>query len=202
MPRGEPHWGAAYNELVQLAGEACTVITAKRATSTATARSIDPKPWSKAEPFDCVPWQSPSTTKGTIRFLGPTKDGEPAFLNFKKGEEHQTNFGPSLEKVVDVTDLRYFKPPTTLAFEGIELVYAPSVLSEDKLLASDKGDVEAFVRGPFFEECAQLVKNRTGAARSIAYNFRHRRIDKVLTMSLPLLPRIFMAYNDPGYQPP
>ncbi|KAH7000595.1 hypothetical protein EDB80DRAFT_895786 [Ilyonectria destructans] len=134
------------------------------------------KLWSNTEPFEHVPWPSPSTTKGTIRFLGPTKDGKPAFLNFKRGEEHQTNFGKSLETVVDVTDLRDFEPPTTLAFEGIEWVYAPSVLSEDKLLAPDKANVEAFVRGPYFEECAQLVKDRTGAARSIAYNFRHRRI--------------------------
>ncbi|TAQ88337.1 hypothetical protein B7494_g3357 [Chlorociboria aeruginascens] len=149
-----------------------TIVEAKNPTYTAL------QAWSKTEPFTHVPWRSPSTTKGTIRFLGPTKDGEPAFLNFKKGEEHQTNFGPSLETVVDVTDLRSFEPPTTLAFEGIEWIYAPSILSEDKLLTPNNRDVEAFVRGPYFEECAQLVKERTGAARSIAYNFRHRRIEE------------------------
>lgn len=111
----------------------------------------------KTEPFEHIPWRSPSTTRGTIRLLGPTKDGKPAFLNFKKGEEHQINFGKSLETEVGVTDLRDFEPPTTLAFEGIEWAYAPSVLSEDKLLAPDKADVEAFVRGPYFGECAQLV---------------------------------------------
>ncbi|KAL7949178.1 hypothetical protein V8C42DRAFT_362543 [Trichoderma barbatum] len=134
--------------------------------------------WVKSRPFEHVPWTSPKRTKGTIRFLGPTKDGKPAFLNFKKGQEHQTNFGASLEKVVDITDLRHFDPQTSLRVEGIEWVHAPTVLSEDKLLAPDTGDVEAFVRGPYFEECASLVKERTGAARAIPYNFRHRRIEQ------------------------
>ncbi|RSL59934.1 hypothetical protein CEP54_007076 [Fusarium duplospermum] len=80
--------------------------------------------------------------------------------------------------VVDVTDLRDFDPPTMLALEGIEWVYAPSILSEDKLLAPEKADVDALVRGPYFDECAQLVKDRTGAAKAIAYNFRHRRIEE------------------------
>jgi hypothetical protein len=127
---------------------------------------------------------SSHVTKGKIRFLGPTTDGEPAFLNFKKGEEHQTNFGPSLEQVTEIMDLRHFDPPTTLAQEGIEWVYYPSVLSEDKLLAPDKSDVETFVRGPYFEECARLVKERTGAARAVAYNFRHRRIEQVCATTL------------------
>ncbi len=169
-----------------------TVCAAKCPTNTANIRSTEPRPWSKTEPFEHVPWLSPSSTKGTIRFLGPTTDGKPAFLNFKKGEEHQTNFGPSLEKVIDVTDLRYFEPPTTLAFEGIEWIYAPSVLSEDKLLVSERSKVEAFVRGPYFEECAQLVKDRTGAAKSIAYNFRHRRIEEVRIRSLS--PVYLMSY--------
>ncbi|PVH78561.1 hypothetical protein DL98DRAFT_590300 [Cadophora sp. DSE1049] len=132
-----------------------------------------------------VPCRAPRTTKGTIRFLGPTKDAQPVFLNFKKGEEHQTNFGPSLEKVVDVTDLRHFEPPTTLAFEGIEWAYGPSILSEDKLLAPNKTDVEDFVRGPYFQECAQLVKEKTGATQSIAYNFRHWRIEEFSAKPLP-----------------
>lgn len=149
------------------------------------ARRTPAKTWTKTEPFQHVPWSSPCTTKGTVRFLGPTKDGKPAFLDFKKGQEHTTNFGHSLEKVVDVTDLRDFDPPTTLALEGIEWVYAPSILSEDKLLAPDKADVDSFVRGPYFDECAQLVKDRTGAARAIAYNFRHRRIEEACIIFLP-----------------
>jgi hypothetical protein len=139
--------------------------------------------WSKTAPFDHVPWRSPNTTKGTIRFLGQTKDGKPAFLNFKKGEEHQTNFGPSLQKVFDVTDLRHFDPPTTLALEGIEWVYAPSVLSEDKLLVPNRDDAEAFIRGPYFDECSSLVKSRTGATKALAYNYRHRRMQKVHIIS-------------------
>lgn len=180
-----------------------TVVAAKHIADSATVRSTDSQPWSKAEPFQHVYWRSPSKTKGTIRFFGLTKDGKPAMLNFKKGEEDQTNFGPSLEKVVDVTDLRNFEPPTSLGFEGIEWVYAPSVLSEDKLLAPLKSDVEAFVRGPYFQECAQLVKDKKGAARSIAYNFRHRRIEEVWIKALSsiyiiILLNIFNA----GYQPP
>lgn len=168
-------------------GTACarslSTITANRTVNIATAPSSHPKLWHKSQPFEHVPWRSPSTTKGTIHFLGPTKDGKPAFLNFKNGEEHQTNFGSSIEQVADVTDLRNFDPPTTLTFEGIEWVYAPSVLSEDKLVAQDKSEVEAFVRGPYFDECAQLVKTRTGAAKTIAYNFRHRQIQKVGILS-------------------
>ncbi|KAK5997668.1 Oxidoreductase R1 [Cladobotryum mycophilum] len=133
--------------------------------------------WNKSKPFEHAPWRTPSKTKGTIRFLGPTKDGKPAFLNFEKGREHETNFGTSLEKVVDITDLRTFEPKTTVGVEGIEWVHAPSVLSEDKLLQADSKDVEAFVRGPYFEECEKLVKERTGAIRAIPYNFRHRRIE-------------------------
>ncbi|KAI0873248.1 hypothetical protein GGS24DRAFT_517781 [Hypoxylon argillaceum] len=164
-------------------------VIARRATdntSTCTIDTIDPnKLWTKTRPFEHVPWLSPRTTEGTVRFLGPTKDSQPASLNFKKGEEHQTNFGPSLEKKVNVTDLRYMKPQTTLAFEGIEWVYAPSVLSEDKLLAHDKDAVEVFIRGQYFEECAGLVKNRTGAARSIAYNYRHRQIEEDTNLADP-----------------
>lgn len=145
----------------------------------ATAHDTAIPGWIRSKPFEQAPWKTARKTKGTIHFLGPTKDGKPAFLNFKKGEEHQTNFGPSLEKVVDITDLRHFEPQATLGIEGVEWVHAPSVLSEEKLLAPDTGDVEAFVRGPYFDECAQLVKERTGAAKAIAYNFRHRRIEHV-----------------------
>jgi hypothetical protein len=99
-------------------------------------------------------------------------------LNFEKGREHETNFGPSLERQVDITDLRHFEPRTSLRDEGVEWVHAPSILSEDKLLAAP-GDVEAFVRGPYFEECAQIVKDQTGASKAIPYNFRHRRIEQV-----------------------
>ena len=100
-------------------------------------------------------------------------------LNFKKGSEHESNFGPSLERVVNITDLRHFVPRTSIRDEGVEWVHAPSVLSEDKLLAPNNGDVEAFVRGPYFDECAQIVKDRTGASKAVAYNFRHRRIEQV-----------------------
>jgi hypothetical protein len=159
-------------------------MTVTRTFQTATSIGQFSRSWKKSQPFEHVPWQAPHVTKGKIRFLGPTTDGEPAFLNFKKGEEHQTNFGPSLEQVTEIMDLRHFDPPTTLAQEGIEWVYYPSVLSEDKLLAPDKSDVETFVRGPYFEECARLVKERTGAARAVAYNFRHRRIEQVCATTL------------------
>ncbi|KFG78211.1 hypothetical protein MANI_020487 [Metarhizium anisopliae] len=150
----------------------------------ATAQNTTPG-WIKNMPFEHAPWKKPNGTKGTIRFLGATKDGKPAFLNFKKGEEHQTNFGPSLEKVVDITDLRYFEPRTTLGVEGVEWVHAPTTLSEDKLLAADKNDVEAFVRGPYFDECAQLVKETAGAAKAVPYNFRHRRIELTTNLHDP-----------------
>ncbi|OAA36428.1 hypothetical protein NOR_07507 [Metarhizium rileyi] len=141
--------------------------------------------WSKTRPFECAPWKKPNGTKGTIRFLGATKDGKPAFLNFKKGQEHETNFGPSLERVVDITDMRDFEPRTTLGVEGVEWVYAPTTLSEDKLLAPDKNDVEAFVRGPYFGECARLVEERTGAVKAVPYNFRHRRIELTTNLHDP-----------------
>ncbi|KAK8106859.1 uncharacterized protein PG998_008872 [Apiospora kogelbergensis] len=129
------------------------------------------------QPFQHVPGKTPAKTKGLIRFLGPTKDGQPAFLNFKKGLEHQTNFGPSLERVVDITDLRHFEPRTSLDVEGVEWVHAPSTLSEDKLVNLDKEAVESYVRGPYFEECAALVQERTKASKVVAYNYRHRRIE-------------------------
>ncbi|KAI1841775.1 hypothetical protein JX266_012042 [Neoarthrinium moseri] len=138
---------------------------------------LTPEVWSKGRPFEHYPWNNPPKTQGTVRFLGPTKDGKAAFLNFKKGEEHQTNFGPSLEREVSITDLRHFEPRTTLGVEGIEFVYSPTVLSEDKLLLPDKEAMETFVRGAYFDECAQLVKEKTGATKVVAYNFRHRRIE-------------------------
>lgn len=134
--------------------------------------------WTRSQPFEHAPWIRPARTKGTIRFLGPTLDGKPAFLNFKKGQEHQTNFGQSLERVVDITDLRYFEPRTTLGVEGVEWVHQPSCLSEDRLL-KDQGEVEAFVRSRYFDECGRLVQNRTGAAEVIPYNYRHRRVEQV-----------------------
>lgn len=152
----------------------------------------------KAKPSQYIPRKEPTHTKGTIRFLGPTKDGKPAFLNFKKGEEHTTNFGPSLEKVVDITDLRYIEPQATLGVDGVEWIYAPTELSEDKLVQPEKEDVEAFVRGPYFDECAQLVKERTGALKVVAYNFRHRRIE-IVRYNYPL--PLARAYYDIGHQP-
>ncbi|KAK7739975.1 hypothetical protein SLS53_005569 [Cytospora paraplurivora] len=159
------------------------VVAVKRGHATAThgpslnAGVPPPVTWTKTQPFEHGPWLRPGRTKGTIRFLGPTLDGKPAFLNFKKGQEHQTNFGPSLERVVDITDLRNFEPRTTLSVEGVDWVHAPSCLSEDRLLR-DEGEVEAFVRSRYFDECAALVKERTGAAKAIAYNYRHRRIEQ------------------------
>jgi hypothetical protein len=106
-------------------------------------------------------------------------DGLPAYMNFRKGLEHLTNVGPSHKRVVDVTDLRCFEPPTTLDVEGVEWVQEPSCLSEDRLLCEDRGRVEAFVRGSYFNECAAIVQGRTGAAKVIPYNYRHRRIEQV-----------------------
>ena len=127
-------------------------------------------------PFQHVPWAAPKTTKGTVRFLGPTVDMKPATLDFT---QNTSNFGPPEERVVDITDLRDFQPRTTLTTEGIEWVYAPSILSEDKVRHPDKEKSERFVRGEYFDECGQLVKKRTGASKVVPYNFRHRRIEKV-----------------------
>jgi hypothetical protein len=100
-------------------------------------------------------------------------------MNFKRGLEHLTNIGASHKTVVDVTDLRHFEPRTTLDVEGVEWVQEPSCLSEDRLLCDDRGRIEAFVRGPYFDECAAIVQARTGAERVIPYNYRHRRIEQV-----------------------
>lgn len=154
-----------------------TLVTATNAPSV-NAGVAPSMTWTKTQPFEHGPWFRPPRTKGTIRFLGPTLDGKPAYLNFKKGQEHQTNFGQSLERVVDITDLRYFEPRATLGVEGVEWVHAPSCLSEDRLL-KDEGDIETFVRGRYFDECAALVKERTGAVKAIPYNYRHRRIEQV-----------------------
>ncbi|KAK2593004.1 hypothetical protein QQS21_009294 [Conoideocrella luteorostrata] len=146
-------------------------------TNFAASGSLNSKLWSKTKPFEHVPWQFPSQTEGTIRFLGPTKDGKDAMLNFKKGEEDQTNLGPCLEKRVTVTDLRHFEPQTTLASEGIQWTCRPSALSEDKLSGTPV-EVKEFISGTYYDECAELVKEITGAARAIAYHYRHRRIEE------------------------
>lgn len=85
--------------------------------------------------------------------------------------------------MVDVTDLRSFEPRTTLDIEGVEWVAAPSCLSEHRLLQEDKAEVETFVRGAYFQECAEIIQDRTGAAKVIPYNYRHRRIEAVSTVS-------------------
>lgn len=164
--------------LAQVAGRR-TQVALSTGLSQTKADSEVPLSWTKSQPFEHVPWKTPRATQGTIRFLGPTKDGKDAFLNFKKGEEDQTNFGPSIERQVQITDLRHYEPKLSVRTEGIEWVHAPTVLSEDKLLLPNKDEMETFVRGAYFDECAQLVKERTGAAKSLAYNFRHRRIENV-----------------------
>ncbi|CAH0051091.1 unnamed protein product [Clonostachys solani] len=111
----------------------------------------------------------PQTTKRIVRFLGPTKDGNPAFLDFKKGHENMSIFGPSLDATVDATNLHDFMPPATLASEGIEW-YVPRSKIDSMF--------EGFIRGSYFDECTQLVKPGTGASQAVAYNFRHRRIEK------------------------
>lgn len=113
-----------------------------------TSSSSSTEAWVKAKPFQYIPRKEPTQTKGTIRFLGPTKDGKPAFLNFKKGEEHTTNFGPSLEKVVDITDLRYIEPRATLGVDGVEWIYAPTELSEDKLVQPEKEESKPLSADP------------------------------------------------------
>lgn len=154
-----------------------------RFPSQSSVRCTSSSSWTKSRPFECAPWVQPGSTKGTIRFLGPTTDGRPAYLNFKKGEEHQTNIGPSVEGVYDVTDLRHFEPRTTLPIEGVEWVQLPSCMSEDRLLQDNPQNAEAFVRGEYFEECGNIVRERTGATRVIPYNYRHRRIEMVRTLS-------------------
>jgi hypothetical protein len=130
-------------------------------------------------PFEHVPWKEPAATKGTVRFFGGTTDNKPHTLNFKKGEELQSNIGKSEELQVTITDLRNYEPPTSLSFEGLEWIHHPSVITEEKLLNPAKEEVDAFVRGPYFDECAALVKQKSGAAKAIAYNYRHRRIEVV-----------------------
>jgi hypothetical protein len=138
-----------------------------------------PGDFSKKKPFDHVPWKEPVSTTGTVRFFGKTTDNKAHTLNFKKGEELQSNLGKGEELDVKITDLRSYEPPVSLSLEGVEWVQHPTVLTEEKLLDANKAESDAFVRSQYFDECAALVKEKSGAATAIAYNYRHRRIETV-----------------------
>ncbi|KAI1429992.1 hypothetical protein F5Y12DRAFT_709538 [Xylaria sp. FL1777] len=162
-------------------GALCTTVYQRSLgtlSSVAKTAAQPPLGWERTQPFELPPWLQPRKTTGTVRFLGQTLDGLPAFLNFKKGLEHLTNIGASVKKKVDVTDLRYYEPPTTLAVEGVQWLRAPTCLSEDRLVKDDSKLVDDFVRGPYFRECASIVQSQTGAAKVVPYNYRHRRIEE------------------------
>ncbi|EJT70536.1 hypothetical protein GGTG_11559 [Gaeumannomyces tritici R3-111a-1] len=142
-----------------------------RAVASAAAVS-----WKRSRPFEHAPGAPPAKTRGTVRFLGATLDGLPAHLNFTKGLEHLSNIGASHKCIVDVTDLRGLEPPATLGHEGVEWLYSPSCLSEDRLLGPDPDGASAFVRTEYFDECAAIVKERTSTAKVVPYNYRHRQI--------------------------
>ncbi|QKX52945.1 uncharacterized protein TRUGW13939_00016 [Talaromyces rugulosus] len=142
--------------------------------------------FSKQKPFDHVPWKEPVSTTGTVRFFGKTTDNKAHTLNFKKGEELQSNLGKGEELDVKITDLRTYEPPVSLSLEGVEWVQHPTVLTEEKLLDANKAESDAFVRSHYFDECAALVKEKSGAATAIAYNYRHRRIETGTNLFDPL----------------
>ena len=134
--------------------------------------------WKERKPFEHVEGKEAATTRGTVRFFGGTTDGNAATLDFSPHAEHVTNIGPPREEVVTLTDLRHFEPPVSLACEGCEWLAAPTKLREEELLHPDKKAVEACIRAKYFDECAKLVQQRTGANKAVAYNWRHRRQDK------------------------
>lgn len=120
----------------------------------------------------------PDSTRGKVSFFNGTVDEGKPELNFKPGEELATNIKPSYVTEVDVTDLRHFNPPASLAIEGCEWVKAPTQLRESMLDDPDKAKVDSVVRAFYLDECAKLVKDRTGAAKTVAYQFRHRKMEK------------------------
>lgn len=129
-------------------------------------------------PFVPMPGFIPDSTRGKVSFFNGTIDEGTPTLNFKPGEELATNIKPSFVTEVDVTDLRYFNPPASLAIEGCEWVKSPTQLTESMLDEPDKAKVDSVVRAFYLDECAKLVKDRTGAAKTMAYQFRHRKMEK------------------------
>lgn len=131
-------------------------------------------------PFVPMPGFIPDSTRGKVSFFNGTVDEGTPTLNFKPGEELATNIKPSFVTEVDVTDLRHFNPPASLAIEGCEWVKSPTQLTEAMLDEPDKAKVDSVVRAFYLDECAKLVKDRTGAAKTKAYQFRHRKMEKGL----------------------
>jgi len=134
--------------------------------------------FNQRQPFDPLPGFTPDTTRGKVSFFNGTLDEGQPVLNFKPGEELSTNIKPSFVTEADVTDLRNFDPPASLAVEGCEWVTAPTQLTEGILEDPDKVKVDAVVRSFYLDECAKLVKERTGAVKTVAYQFRHRKMEK------------------------
>ncbi|CAF9935786.1 hypothetical protein IMSHALPRED_010350 [Imshaugia aleurites] len=132
------------------------------------------------EPFEHVAGKVPPSTRATVRFHAGTTDNEPATIDFTPGRQHATNIRPNEEYIVNVTDIRDYDPPTTLAVEGCEWVHSPTALTEADLLENDREKVNLTVEGAYFQECAKLVQQRTNATRALAYNWRHRRLEKDL----------------------
>ena len=130
------------------------------------------------KPFEHATGKVPPSTRGSVRFHAGTTDEKPAILDFTPGRQHETNIKPSEEIIVNVTDIRNYEPPTTLAVEGCEWIHSPTTLKEVDLLNDDKSKVKSKVEGAYFEECAKLVQQRTKASEALAYNWRHRRLEK------------------------
>lgn len=134
------------------------------------------------QPFVPMPGFTPSSTRGKVSFFNGTIDEGAPVLNFKPGEELATNIKPSFVTEVDVTDLRHYNPPASLAVEGCEWVEAPTRLTEEMLDNSDKAAADALVRSFYLDECAKIVKERTGAVKTVAYQFRHRKMEKGIVL--------------------
>ena len=130
------------------------------------------------KPFEHAAGTVPPSTRGSIRFHAGTTDDQPAFLDTTPGRQHETNIKPSEEKIVNITDIRNYDPPATLAVEGCEWVHSPTTLKEEDLLDEDKTKGKSAVEGAYFEEVAKLVRERTGASKTLPYNWRYRRLEK------------------------
>ena len=79
---------------------------------------------------------------------------------------------------MDVIDLRFFDPPVTLAVDGCEWVHSPTTLDEADLLDEDNIKAKSTVEGTYYNECAKLVQQRTGASKALAHNWRYRQHQK------------------------
>ena len=122
-----------------------------------------------------IPEFEPYTTRGTGEFWAGTTDGKEAFLDTATGNH---NMNPKTVHNLTIHDIRPQDPQPQINENGFELSTHDTKMTEEEFMAYKSEEGKKLIREKYWPEIAELVKNKTGAAKVVPWHFSVRHQTK------------------------